>query len=117
MRLFFFLVVVALVGCCAERSVSFDLPAARVQSDPSVIVLGQVERPGRYRLVAPTTLTQLLAAAKLTVLAWNEPMITRTSWDGRTVRTRVSLARIEDGDVPDVWLFPGDVVYVGERTY
>jgi protein involved in polysaccharide export with SLBB domain len=110
-------VVAALAGCCSESYVTPDLPAARVQQEPYVFVLGQVERPGRYQLVAPTTLTKLLATVKLTPLAWREPLITRTAWDGRKVRARVSLARIEEGTSPDVWLFPGDVVFIGERTY
>jgi hypothetical protein len=67
--------------------------------------------------VGPTLLTQIIAAAAPTPLAWREPLITRTSPDGRKVRVRVSLHRIEEGEAPDVWLFPGDVVYVGERTY
>jgi protein involved in polysaccharide export with SLBB domain len=92
------------------------LPAARVLAAPYVVVLGQVERPGRYQLVAPTTLTQLLAAAQLTPLAW-ESTITRTAWDGRKVRARVPLRSILAGEAPDVWLFPGDIVYVDERTF
>lgn len=109
------LLVTVALGCCGARAEQ-GLPAARVQSEPYVAVLGQVERPGLYRLVAPITLTQIVAAAGLTPLAWKSPVITRTTWDGRRVRARVSLEPIEAGERPDVWLFPGDVVFVGERT-
>jgi hypothetical protein len=110
------LVFAVVAGCCSEAPAATALPAARVQSEPYVLVLGQVERPGRYQLVAPTTLMTILAAAKLTPLAW-QPTITRTAWDGRKVKARMSLSRIESGESPDVWLFPGDIVYVDERTF
>ena len=105
-----------LLGCCAEPYPP-QLPAPVYVSDPSVFVLGQVQRPGRYRLVAPTTLSQIIAAVGLTPLAWKMRVITRTAWDGRSVRARVSLDQIREGQMRDVWLFPGDIVYVGERTF
>ncbi len=110
------LVLIALAGCCGERPATYSLPAARVQAEPHVFVLGQVEHPGRYQLIAPTTLTQILAAARLTPLAW-QPTIARTAWDGRKVRARIPLRSIEAGETPDVWLFPGDVVFVDARTF
>jgi protein involved in polysaccharide export with SLBB domain len=109
------LVTLALIGCCAERT-EVGLPAARFQAEPYVLVVGQVQRPGLYQLVAPTTLTQIIAAAGLTALSYRE-IITRTDASGRKVRARMSLAAIEQGTQSDVWLFPGDVVYVDERTF
>ena len=38
--------------------------------------------------------------------------VTRVGWDGRTVKARFNRQQIEAGRAPDVWLFPGDVVYV-----
>lgn len=110
------LLVTLALGCCGAR-VEPELPAARVQSEPYVTVIGQVQRPGLYRLVAPITLTQIVSAAGLTPIAWKSPLITRTTWDGRRVRARVSLHRIEAGERPDVWLFPGDVVFVDANTF
>jgi len=112
----FLVAVIALAGCSAENAARRELPAPAAWSEPYVYVLGQVEHPGRYQLVAPTTLTQVLAWARLTPLSW-QPTVTRTTWDGRRVKVRLALRAIEEGDAPDVWLFPGDVVYVDERTY
>jgi hypothetical protein len=109
------LALALLMGCCAERPP--QLPAPRATFDRCIYVVGQVERPGCYAVYQPILLTQIVAIAKPTPIAWLSPTITRKTWTGQPIKVRVSIPVILEGRERDVWLYPGDVVHIGERTF
>lgn len=79
-----------------------------------VTVLGEVGSPGRLRLLAPTSLSDVLAlAGGETVSSGNDIEIERPGQDGKaqTTHVRYSLEKHGDGGSP-VMILPGDTVFV-----
>jgi protein involved in polysaccharide export with SLBB domain len=115
--------MLVLAGCGA--SPSFDeaqigrIPPGRWDPQPFVYVMGEVNRPGRYRMIAPTTLTDvIIAAGGFTSLAYKGGIeVRRHAYDGRTVVVRIDEDAILEGKTPDVPLYPGDTVMVTGRYY
>lgn len=76
-------------------------------------VLGQVLRPGRYPLEqAGMTLSELLAMAGGIAQSGNDVVTLTGKRDGKPMRVQVDFPAIFIGDVKDVPIADGDVVYV-----
>ena len=118
------LIFAMLVAACgasptpAETTLA-GLPPGRWDPQPYVFVMGEVNRPGRYVMIGPTTLVQLLAGAGgFTSLANRSNVdVRRHAYDGRKVSVRVSVGDIEEGKTPDLPLYPGDIVFVTGRYF
>jgi len=76
-------------------------------------VLGQVNQPGSFSWVDRMTLVQAVSTAGgLTGLAAAKRVkLTRHTAEGPKT-FEVSLTAITDGDAPDLYLEPGDIVFV-----
>ena len=124
MRRVLLAIAMLLSACGASPSPAYDAtlagpPPGRWDPQPYVSVLGEVNRPGRYEMIAPTTLVQLLAAAGgfTSFARKNHVELRRHAYDGRVVRVYVAAEEITEGKAPDVPLYPGDVVLVTGRYY
>jgi polysaccharide export outer membrane protein len=84
----------------------------------SVILLGQVEKPGTFPLTPGLTLLQVISmAGGLTPIA-NDDRVSLTRKVGKSTKTIVlSVDRITEGEVNDVPLAAGDRIYVYERLF
>jgi len=116
------LMVLALSGCGAheqEARPTIGLAPAQYDPRPFVMVMGAVNQPGRYQMIAPVTVSQLVAAAGgITALGYrNGTTLTRTTFEGKRIRVRIALENVLEGSQPDVPLYPGDMVFVPERCY
>lgn len=81
-------------------------------SAPEVTIIGEVATPGKYPLLVPRKLVDVLAiAGGTTLLAGNEVQITRGSADTEPVFVRFSKAT-NPKEVEDVLVQPGDTVQV-----
>lgn len=79
---------------------------------PEVTIVGEVVSPGKYPLLAPRTLVDVLALAGGTTLtAGNEVQITRGSAEGKPVLVHYSRAT-DPKTVEDVIVNSGDTVHV-----
>jgi polysaccharide export outer membrane protein len=94
------------------------MPVLVTRAPRYVYVLGEVRNPGRYELVAPTTITQAIALAG----GWNyggnlwETVVFRRGDDWRLMATRVDLRGSLYGKRPcpadELWINDSDVVLV-----
>jgi protein involved in polysaccharide export with SLBB domain len=84
----------------------------------SVILLGQVVKPGSFPLTPGLTLLQAVSlAGGLTPIADGDKVtLTRRVGKG-TMTVRVSVDAITEGDLQDIPLQAGDRVYVSERLF
>ena len=84
----------------------------------SVIVLGQVAKPGSFPLIPGLTLLQVISqAGGLTAIA-NDDRVSLTRKDGKSTKTVVlSVDRITEGEAQDIPLQAGDRIYVYERLF
>jgi polysaccharide export outer membrane protein len=84
----------------------------------SVIVLGQVAKPGSFPLTPGLTLLQVISqAGGLTAIA-NDDRVSLTRKAGNSTKTVViSFDRITEGKAQDVPLEAGDRIYVYERLF
>jgi protein involved in polysaccharide export with SLBB domain len=84
----------------------------------SVIVLGQVVKPGSFPLSPGLTLLQVISqAGGLTAIA-NDDRVSLTRKAGKSTKTVVlSVDRITEGEAQDVPLQAGDRIYVYERLF
>jgi polysaccharide export outer membrane protein len=84
----------------------------------SVIVLGQVAKPGSFALTPGLTLLQVISlAGGLTAIA-NDDRVSLTRKVGASTKTVVlSVDRITEGEAQDVPLQAGDRIYVYERLF
>jgi len=105
-----------------ERKVLTD-PIVVVQvkeyNSRSVIVLGQVAKPGSFPLTPGLTLLQVISqAGGLTAIA-NDDRVSLTRRDGKKATRTVVLSvdRITEGEAQDVPLQAGDRIYVYERLF
>jgi polysaccharide export outer membrane protein len=81
-------------------------------SSPEVTIIGEVASPGKYPLLAPRKLVDVVAiAGGTTLLAGNEVQITRGSADAEPVLVHFSKAT-NPRAVEDVLVYPGDTVQV-----
>lgn len=79
---------------------------------PEVTIIGEVNSPGRYPLLAPRSLTDVLAlAGGLTITAGDEIRITHAGASAKTDRIRFSKATSPEV-VQDTIVRPGDTVQV-----
>ena len=79
---------------------------------PEVTIIGEVAAPGRYPLLAPRSLTDVLAlAGGLTAAAGNEIEVTQESKDARPIVVHYSRAT-QSQAVQDTLVKPGDTVQV-----
>ena len=85
----------------------------------SVIVLGQVAKPGSFPLTAGLTLLQVISlAGGLTPIANDDRVSLTRKSSGTTTKTIViSVDRITEGEAQDVPLQAGDRIYVYERLF
>jgi polysaccharide biosynthesis/export protein VpsN len=85
----------------------------------SVIVLGQVMKPGSFPLTPGLTLMQVLSmAGGLTPIADDDSVtLTRKLNESSTRTVRVSVDAITDGKEPDMPLQAGDRIYVYQRLF
>jgi polysaccharide export outer membrane protein len=90
----------------------------REYNSRSVIVLGQVMKPGSFPLTPGLTLLQAISlAGGLTAIA-NDDRVSLSRKDGKTTKTVVlSVDRITEGKSEDVPLQAGDRIYVYERLF
>jgi len=80
---------------------------------PKVSVFGKVGNPGRYDLVGPMRLLDLLAnAGGLDDFASGDAVILRQAQDGSTQRIDIAVAAATSTYAHNPYLAPGDVVYV-----
>ncbi len=80
-----------------------------------VFVLGEVEDPGVFDILTPTTLLQALAmAGSFTDFAKKDEVVVVRSQGGASQRFEVSVKAITSGRNPDdnLLLLPGDTIYV-----
>jgi polysaccharide export outer membrane protein len=84
----------------------------------SVILLGQVEKPGTFPLTPGLTLLQVISmAGGLTPIA-NDDRVSLTRKVGKSTKTIVlSVDRITEGEANDVPLAAGDRIFVYERLF
>ncbi len=84
----------------------------------SVILLGQVAKPGSFPLTPGLTLLQAISlAGGLTAIA-NDDRVSLTRKVGKSTKTVVlSVDRITEGEAQDVPLQAGDRIYVYERLF
>jgi protein involved in polysaccharide export with SLBB domain len=117
------MLALAAAGCgassAAEEVRLAGLPPGRWDPQPFVYVIGEVNRPGRYQMIAPATLTDvIIAAGGFTSFAYKRGIeVRRHAYDGRTVVVRVDEDAILDGKTPDIPLYPGDTVMVTGRYF
>ncbi len=79
---------------------------------PEVTIMGEVTAPGKYPLLAPRRLIDvLMLAGGLTTAAGNQVLITRGGGDGASELVHFSRAT-EPKDIADVTVRPGDTVQV-----
>jgi polysaccharide biosynthesis/export protein VpsN len=85
----------------------------------SVIVLGQVMKPGSFPLTPGLTLMQVLSmAGGLTPIADDDSVtLTRKLNESSTRTVRVSVDAITDGKEADVPLQAGDRIYIYQRLF
>lgn len=79
-----------------------------------IYVYGQVNGPGQFELKGPITLLQAisLAGGLAERAAEDRVRIMRTRLDGKQEVFEVNLEEIEDGEIADIPLNPGDIVLV-----
>ncbi len=113
------------------RRIRDELVAARILTDPSVIVsvkeyrsknvtvLGKVRKAGSFPLSTGMTLLQAISqAGGLSATANTERVnLTRRDRDGVSRTVILSFDAIAEGRVPDVPLQAGDQIYVNERVF
>jgi polysaccharide export outer membrane protein len=85
----------------------------------SVIVLGQVVKPGSFPLTPGLTLMQVISmAGGLTPIADDDSVTLTRKLNSESTRTvRVSVDAITDGKEPDVPLQAGDRIYIYQRLF
>jgi polysaccharide biosynthesis/export protein VpsN len=90
----------------------------REYNSRSVILLGQVVKPGSFPLTPGLTLLQAISlAGGLTPIA-NDDRVSLTRKVGKSTKTMVlSVDRITEGQAEDVPLAAGDRIYVYERLF
>ena len=90
----------------------------REYNSRSVILLGQVAKPGSFPLTPGLTLLQAISlAGGLTAIA-NDDRVSLTRKVGKSTKTVVlSVDRITEGEAQDVPLQAGDRIYVYERLF
>jgi protein involved in polysaccharide export with SLBB domain len=84
----------------------------------TVILLGQVAKPGSFPLTPGLTLMQAISlAGGLTAIANDDNVTLTRKVDKGTKTVSVSVDAITDGKSPDVPLQAGDRIYVHERLF
>jgi polysaccharide export outer membrane protein len=109
----------------AERKISNLLEDGRFIKRPQVnivvtqfvsqqvSVLGEVQRPGRYPLDRPSTLTDLLAIAGGIGPNGSDQITVISLKDGKSIRLEYDLQNMfRKNGTPDVWVSAGDIIYV-----
>jgi polysaccharide export outer membrane protein len=93
-------------------------PHMDTQAQHFIFVYGEVNRPDRYELLGPTSVTQALALAQGMRIGGNarEIVIFRRAEDWRLIATRVDLRGAHLGKVPlptdEIWLRDSDLIIV-----
>jgi polysaccharide export outer membrane protein len=84
----------------------------------SVILLGQVAKPGSFPLAPGITLMQAISlAGGLTQIADDNNVTLTRKYDKGTKTVTISVDAITDGNAPDVPLQAGDRIYVPSRLF
>jgi protein involved in polysaccharide export with SLBB domain len=84
----------------------------------TVILLGQVAKPGSFPLTPGLSLMQAISlAGGLTAIANDDNVTLTRKVDKGTKTVNVSVDAITDGKAPDVPLQAGDRIYVHERLF
>jgi polysaccharide export outer membrane protein len=84
----------------------------------TVILLGQVAKPGSFTLTPGLTLMQAISlAGGLTQLANDDNVTLTRKVESGTRTVNISVDAITDGKAPDVPLQSGDRIYVHERLF
>ena len=84
----------------------------------TVILLGQVAKPGSFPLIAGLTLMQAISlAGGLSQIANDDNVTLTRKYATGTKTVTISVDAITDGKAPDVPLQAGDRIYVHERLF
>lgn len=102
----------------------------KILTDPSVVVtvteyrskmmtvLGQVQRPGSFRITPGMTLLQAVSmAGGFTSIAHKQRVNVTRLQDGKAKTVIVNVEEIYEGTSPDIVLQSGDSIYVNERVF
>jgi polysaccharide biosynthesis/export protein len=93
-------------------------PVLSREAEHFIFVYGQVQSPGRFQLLGPTTVTQALAMGGGVTLGGNNRQIVifRRAEDWRLIATRLDLRGAHLGKIPtpadEIWLRDGDLIIV-----
>jgi polysaccharide export outer membrane protein len=105
-----------------DRVIGIEVEPRLLQQAPSfVYVFGQVNKPGRYEISSPTTVTQALAMAEgLQIGANNRQIVVfRRAEDWRLLSTMLDLRGAHLGKRPnpadEIWLRDNDLIIVPPR--
>jgi protein involved in polysaccharide export with SLBB domain len=84
----------------------------------TVILLGQIAKPGSFPLAPGITLMQVISlAGGLTQIADDNNVTLTRKYDKGTKTVTISVDAITDGNAPDVPLQAGDRIYVPSRLF
>lgn len=111
-------VAIALTGCVIERAVPRDAPTPvgiivrpRTADAAYVYVRGEFALPGRYTMLAPARLTQVVdAAGGLTRIADERVIVSRRLDDGRLLRFVIPTEAVRSGEMQDPELVAEDTI-------
>jgi polysaccharide export outer membrane protein len=109
---------VDLRACLARARVEPALRVTMLSRERWVIVLGQVQKPGRAPLAHARTITEaIMYSGGFTATAWTGHVRLQRTIEGRSAAFAVDVTRILEGDEPDLELDAGDSVFVPERIF
>jgi protein involved in polysaccharide export with SLBB domain len=109
---------VDLRACLARARVEPALRITVLSREQWVTVLGQVQKPGRAPFTNARTITEaVMYSGGFTPTAWTGHVRLQRTLQGRPAAFSVDVARILEGEEPDLELDPGDSVFVPERIF
>jgi polysaccharide export outer membrane protein len=95
------------------------IPHAKEVADSSVYVIGEIRRPGSYTFKDGLTALKLcITAGGFTdISAPNRAEIIRTTKDGKQKIIKINLEEVNEGEIQDITLSPGDRVVIPESYF
>jgi protein involved in polysaccharide export with SLBB domain len=109
---------IELRACLARSRVEPALRITVLSHERWVVVFGQVHKPGRAPFAHARTITEAIVySGGFTPTAWTGNVRLQRTIQGRRAAFSVDVARILEGDEPDLELDEGDWVFVPERIF